>query len=131
MFLTAFGLLIFVIYSLTNKNGFIISFLLLPLILFLIYQASKLLKRINEVQFRINSKGIQYRNEELISWCNIENERVDTKTSGRSSVDFFIYYIIDQNKIIKYNIGRLNTDKEELQQTLKIHRNRYLKENIL
>ncbi|PXY44254.1 hypothetical protein [Flavobacterium hydrophilum] len=130
-FLAAFGLLIFAIYSLTNKNGFIAFFLLLPVILFLTYHASKLLKRIDEVQFRINSKGIQYRNEELVSWCNIENERVDTKISGRSSTDFFIYYIIDQNKIIKYNISNLNIDREELQLTLKINRNRYPRENIL
>ena len=89
-FLSAIGLLIYTIYSLTIENGFIVSLLLLPIILFLIYRQLKLLKRINDVQFRINSKGIQYRNEELVSWSNIKNERVDTKISGRTQVISFI-----------------------------------------
>ena len=57
--LAAIGLFIFAIYSLTNKNTFIVFFLLLPIILFLVYKALKLLKKVNEVQFRINSKRIQ------------------------------------------------------------------------
>ena len=130
-FLAAIGLLIYAIYSLTFENGFIASLLLLPIILFLIYRTLKLLKRIDEVQFRINSKGIQYRNEELVSWSNIKNERIDTKISGRTSTNYFIYYIIDQDQIIKCNIGNLNTDREELQQNITIHRNRYLRENNL
>ncbi|MNR43973.1 hypothetical protein D3C85_1626530 [compost metagenome] len=105
--------------------------LLLPLILFIGYHSFKLFKKIDEVQFRINSEGIQYRNEALISWSNIKSERVETKGSGKHSRDFFIYYIVDQDKVINYNISNLNTDKHELQQTIKIHKNRYIRENNL
>ncbi|KRB57574.1 hypothetical protein [Flavobacterium sp. Root186] len=127
--LAAMGLFFFAIYSLTNKNTFIVFFLLLPIILFLVYKASKLLKKINEVQFRINSKGIQYKNEELIPWNNIENERVDTKFYGKSSTDFFIYYVIESSKVMKFDLNELNTDASELSIVLRIHRNRFKKEN--
>lgn len=127
--LAAIGLFFFAIYSLTNKNTFIVFFLLLPIILFLVYKASKLLKKINEVQFRINSKGIQYKNEELIPWNNIENERVDTKFYGRSSTDFFIYYIIEPSQVMQFDLNELNTDASELSIALTIHRNRFKKEN--
>ncbi|MTH17296.1 hypothetical protein [Flavobacterium sp. LC2016-01] len=125
----ALGLLIYAVYSLTNKETYMVSFLLLPIIALIIYKESKLLKRINEVQFRINSKGIQYRNEELVSWSNIKNERIETERSGRYTNYFFVYYIIDQDKFVKHDIGDLNTDVAELQHTLMIHRNRYLREN--
>ncbi|WP_406844365.1 hypothetical protein [Flavobacterium soyae] len=127
--LAAIGLFIFAIYSLTNKNTFIVFFLLLPIILFLVYKALKLLKKVNEVQFRINSKGIQYKNEELVPWNNIENERVDTKFYGRSSTDFFIYYIIKPSQVMQFDLNELNTDASELSIALTIHRNRFKKEN--
>ncbi|MCD9577428.1 hypothetical protein [Flavobacterium soyae] len=127
--LAAIGLFIFAIYSLTNKNTFIVFFLLLPIILFLVYKALKLLKKVNEVQFRINSKGIQYKNEELVPWNNIENERVDTKFYGRSSTDFFIYYIIEPSQVMQFDLNELNTDASELSIALTIHRNRFKKEN--
>lgn len=101
----------------------------MPIILFLVYKALKLLKKVNEVQFRINSKGIQYKNEELVPWNNIENERVDTKFYGRSSTDFFIYYIIEPSQVMQFDLNELNTDASELSIALTIHRNRFKKEN--
>ncbi|WP_426484030.1 hypothetical protein [Flavobacterium sp. 2] len=129
-FLIAIALLIYAIYSLTDgKDGYIFSLFLLPFITVLIYNASKLLKKSNDVQFRINSQGIQYRNEALVSWSNIQNEGIEAERSGKYTNHFFVYYIIDQDKRMKHDIGNLNTDVLELQHTLKIHRNRYLREN--
>ncbi len=128
-FLIAFLFLIYAFYLLTLKDGHIGLLLIVPLIILLVYRPIKLMKKINEIQFRINSEGIQYRNEKLISWKNIENERVHTVKAGKSTTDFLIYYIIDQDKVINCDISDLNTDAEELRHTLKIHRNRYLREN--
>jgi hypothetical protein len=114
----------------TVNHDFAILFFLVPIIFFIIYRPIKLLKKINEVQFRINSKGIQYQNENLVSWGNIENERVETEVSGRHHTCFFVYYITDQDKFVKHNIADFNTDLGELSHTLKIQRNRYIRENL-
>lgn len=128
--LGALALIIFAIYSVTVNHDFAILFFLVPIIFFIIYRPIKLLKKINEVQFRINSKGIQYQNENLVSWDNIENERVETEISGRHHTCYFVYYIIDQDKFVKHNIADFNTDAGELSHTLKIQRNRYVRENL-
>src|SRR3954468_15484449 len=67
------GLAIGVIYYL-NQNKSIISLLLAGIFLFQIPYLIKGIKRVDEIQFRINSEGIQYQNESLVPWSNIESE---------------------------------------------------------
>ncbi|MBF4518811.1 hypothetical protein IRZ71_20845 [Flavobacterium sp. ANB] len=123
------GMTIGSIYALQIENGFILSLLLFAFIIFQGNEQFKLLKRINEVQFRINSKGIQYRDEILVSWNNIENERVVIEGRPKARRNFFIYYIIDQDKVMKFDIEELNVGAGDLEHTLTIHRNRYKREN--
>jgi hypothetical protein len=124
------GLAIVAIYYL-KENQFIISLLILIISLFQIPYLIKSLKRIDEIQFRINSKGIQYRDENLVPWNNIENERVITEyiSKGDDGTEYFTYCIIDLGQVMKVKIAELNFDAGELQHTLTIHRNRYKREN--
>ena len=114
-----------------KKDDFSISLILFAISLFQIYELHNSLKRINEIQFRINSKGIQYRDENLISWNNIENERIITEGKGDNTTEYFIYFIIDKAQIMKTDIAPLNVGISDLQHTLTIHRNRFKRENNL
>ncbi|KQO33006.1 hypothetical protein ASF10_19600 [Flavobacterium sp. Leaf82] len=127
------GLAVAAIYF-VNQDKSIISLVLGGIFLFQIPYLIKEIKRIDEVQFRINSKGIQYRNLILVPWSNIENERVVTEYSGNTNKNedatyYFVYNIIDSGKVMKFDLAKLSTDISELSITLRIHRNRFNKEN--
>lgn len=125
------GLAIGVIYYL-NDDKFIISLLLAGIFFYQIPYLIKSIKRIDEVQFRINSKGIQYQKESLVPWSNIENERVITESKNEKDIrHYFTYYIIDSGQVMKFNLANFNTDIRELTITLTIQRNRYKRENNL
>jgi hypothetical protein len=102
----------------------------LVIFLFQIPYLIKEIKRIDEIQFRINSKGIQYRNLILVPWSNIENERVVTEHKNEKNIRYyFVYYIIDSGQVMKFDLADLSTDINELTITLTIQRNRFKKEN--
>lgn len=124
------GLAIGVIYYI-NQDKSIISLLLAGIFLFQIPYLIKGIKRINEVQFRINSNGIQYQNENIVPWSNIENERVVTEYKDHdNSNHYFIYYIIEPGQVMKFDLEGLNIGKGDLQIALTLQRNRYNTENI-
>ncbi|PXY39952.1 hypothetical protein DMB65_15685 [Flavobacterium cheongpyeongense] len=91
----------------------------------------KSIKRIDEIQFRINSKGIQYRNNSLIPWSNIENEKAvyDYHDNRDNDTSYFTYQIIEPSQIMKFDLAGLSTDISELNIVLTIQRNRFKKEN--
>lgn len=112
------------------KNELINMLLLLAIFVYQIPILRKSLRIIDQVQFIINSDGIQYQNEDLISWNKIENERVvNERINAENTIDYFIYYIVDTGRIMKFDISELNTDPGTLQHALTIHRNRYIKNN--
>lgn len=124
-------LTIVIIYSLQDKE-FIPVLVGTAIFLFQIYYLVKSIKRINEIQFRINAEGIQYKNLIPVSWHNIENERVVTEyTSDENNINYFTYNVIDSEKIMRFNIKKFNINKWELQKALTIHRDRFNKENNL
>ena len=127
------GLTVAAIYYL-NQNLSIVSLILSGIFLFQIPYLIKEIKRIDEIQFRINSKGIQYRNLILVPWSNIENERVVSEYAGNTQKNedatyYFVYYIIDSGKVMKFDLAKLSTDISELSITLRVHRNRFNREN--
>lgn len=125
------GLAIGVIYYI-NQDKSIISLLLAGIFLFQIPYLIKGIKRVDEIQFRINSEGIQYQKESLVPWSNIENERVITEYKNSKDIRYyFTYYIIDSGQVMKFNLENLSTDISELTITLRVQRNRYKKENNL
>jgi len=105
--------------------------MLFCLFIFLIPLLIKSIKKIDEIQFRINSKGIQYRNNSLIPWSNIENEKAvyDHLDNRDSDTSYFIYHIIEPSQIMKFDLAGLSTDASELSIALTIHRNRFKREN--
>jgi hypothetical protein len=123
------GLAIGVIYYL-NDDKSIISLVLAGIFLYQIPYLIKSIKRINEVQFRINGNGIQYQNESLVPWSNIENERTVTEYKNHEDWNhYFIYYIIDPGQVMKFDLEGLNIGKGDLQHALTLQRNRFKKEN--
>lgn len=91
----------------------------------------KSIKTIDEIQFRINSKGIQYKDNLLIPWSNIENEKAvwEYKDDGDDGTQYFIYCIVEPSQIMKFDLAGLSTDISELNIVLTIQRNRFKKEN--
>jgi hypothetical protein len=117
------------IYNLTEEQ-FIISLLAFAIFLFQLYYVITSIKKIDEIQFRINSKGIQYKNLITVAWHNIENERVVTEyTSDDNSNNYFIYNVIDSGKVMRFNLRKFNISKEKLQLALIRQRNSFNTEN--
>ncbi|SEO38736.1 hypothetical protein SAMN05444671_3310 [Flavobacterium sp. CF108] len=115
--------------SALKQNEFAIASIIFFISVFPIHYLIKSIKTIDEIQFRINSKGIQYKEQALVSWSNIENERVDIKPGNQRSSYYFVYHIIEPNQIMRFDISSLSTNFLELQHTLTIHRNRFKREN--
>ncbi|MDR6764634.1 hypothetical protein J2Y38_004868 [Flavobacterium sp. 2755] len=129
--------LLFVTGSLTGFIYFYIQNQLIvvtALFCFFVFQLPlliKAIKRIDEIQFRINSKGIQYQDDLLVPWSNIENERAVWEHTANREHDsqYFIYYIIEPGQVMKFDLEELSTDVSELSIALNVHRNRFKKEN--
>ncbi len=126
--LIAIVLFVWIISSL-NQHEFAIASIIFFISLFPICYLIKAIKTIDEIQFRINSKGIQYKKLALVPWSNIENERVDIELANQKDSYYFVYHIIEPNQIMRFNISNLSTNFLELQHTLTIHRNRFNREN--
>lgn len=128
--LFAAGTLIGFIYFYTQNQHIVVAVLFF-LFVFQLSLFIKAIKRIDEIQFRINSKGIQYRDDLLVPWSNIENERTFSVNNGpkRGTTEYFAYYIIEPSQIMKFNLNQLSTDTNELSIVLRVHRNRFKKEN--
>lgn len=72
---------------------------------YLIYDLGKKLLD-NEPQIIINDKGIKLKNEKIISWNRIHNDRVFTKSSGRNSTNYLTFngeMISIENLTVKFN----------------------------
>lgn len=116
-----FALVIGSIYALSIENGFIFSIILWFVVLFYGQKIFYRLQRMNEIQFKINSKGIQFRNENFITWDNIENARVISEKRGDEDiVYYFRYYIISENRVIQTEIEPLNISSNELALAIRI-----------
>lgn len=116
-----FALVIGSIYALSIENGFIFSIILWFIVLFYGQKIFYRLQRMNEIQFKINSKGIQLRNENFITWDNIENARVISEKRGDEDiVYYFRYYIISENRVIQTEIEPLNISSNELALAIRI-----------
>lgn len=117
------------IYFLSIDNGFIFSIILWVPIFYYCQIIFKILKRINEVQFRINSKGIQFRDEDFISWDNIENAKVICIRKQRSRYYYFRYYIISKDQLIKTDLEPLNIGSNDLELAIRIYTDKFKFEN--
>jgi hypothetical protein len=74
-------------------------------------------------QIVINDEGIRFKNENLISWDKIYNDRVYSESSGKSSTNYLVF---NDEKI---EIDDLSIQFEKLENLLNVYRVRYEKNN--
>lgn len=103
-------------YFLLEKD-YIMSFLVL-VGLYLGYDQIKKL-RDNNPQITINTKGIKLKNEKMIPWNKISDERVFTQKGGRNSTNYLAF----NDEMI--DIGELTVKFEELEKLLQVYRVRF------
>jgi hypothetical protein len=97
--------------------------LFLGLGLYLFYQQFNKLKE-KGPQIVINNKGIKLKNENLISWDQIYNDKVYCESSGKSSTNYLVF---NDEKI---SIDELSITFSELEKILHVYRVRFEKENL-
>jgi hypothetical protein len=121
-----FSLVIGSVYVLSIENGFIFSILLWIPVLFYGKNTFIRLKKINEIQFKINSKGIQFKNEDFITWDNIENaEVISEEINDESTIYYFSYYISSEKREIKTDIEPLNIGFNDLKVAIRVYSNKF------
>lgn len=113
------------VYVFRMENGLIFSILFWAPIFHYCQKVFLILKRINEVQFKINSKGIQFRDEGFITWDNIENAKVICIRRQKSRWYYFRYYIISENREIKTDLEALNIGSSDLELAIRIYTNKF------
>ncbi|MES2574926.1 MAG: hypothetical protein V4572_08280 [Bacteroidota bacterium] len=80
------------------------------------------------VQMRINSQGIQIKNELIIPWDKIENERIVQVISNETDGDYyeyFAFYDANNHRPMQFEESNFNLSPQELLLSAKIHRARF------
>ncbi|MCP2029425.1 hypothetical protein L1276_004612 [Flavobacterium sp. HSC-32F16] len=116
LLILSFGMISAGIYLSLQKEY--ISLFILGVGLYLAYDQIKKL-RDNGPQIIINDKGIQLKNDKLVSWGRIRNDRVFTKTSGRNSTNYLSF----NDEMI--DIDDLTIGFDELENLLHVYRVRF------
>ncbi|MEO5777826.1 MAG: hypothetical protein ABIQ27_13050 [Flavobacterium sp.] len=120
----------FSIYLLCSKD-YLSALIVFLLSCFFTKEIISLMGEWNIVQLRINSRGIQIKNEPIIAWDKIENERVITvvinEKYDRSYEYHFAFYDTSQHKPMQFNAHKLNFSAQELLSSAQIHRGRFKK----
>lgn len=104
------------IYFLNKKEY--LGLLFLGSGLYLTYHQIKKL-RDKSPQISINSEGIKLKDEKLVKWKNIHNDRVFTESKGKYSTTYLAF----NNEMI--DIGELDIKNQELEKLLHVYRVRF------
>lgn len=115
-----FGVSLLGVYFLIEKEYF--GLLLLGFGLYFLYDQFKKLND-KSPQIIINDKGIILKNENLISWNTIYDDRVYSQSNGKSSTNYFAFN--DET----VSIEGLTIKFKELENLLHVYRVRYEKNN--
>jgi hypothetical protein len=95
-----------------------LGLLFLALGIYLSYNQIKKL-RDKSPQIIINAEGIKLKDEKLVKWKNIWNDRVFTETRGKNSTTYLAF----NNEMI--DIGEFNIKSQKLEKLLHVYRVRY------
>ncbi|MDQ8012271.1 MAG: hypothetical protein REI96_07485 [Flavobacterium nitrogenifigens] len=114
------GIILLGIYFIYNEDYF--GLLFLGLGIYSIYIQIKKL-RDKRPQIIINAEGIKLKDEDLVSWENIKNERIFTKFRRYSSTNYFGF----NDKQIE--IGELDIHFDNLENLLHVYRVRFENNN--
>jgi len=114
--LLGLGMLVMGIYLLHEEHYF--GFFFIGLSVYSAYtQIKKLLDK--GPQIIINAEGIKVKDEKLVKWKNIKNDRVFVETRGKNSTTYLAF---NDEKI---NIGELDIKTKKLENLLHVYRVRY------
>ncbi|QSW87696.1 hypothetical protein J0383_15560 [Flavobacterium endoglycinae] len=114
------GIILLGIYFIYEKNYFGVLFLGIGI--YSIYIQIKKL-RDKSPQITINAEGIKLKDENLVSWNNIQNDRIFTKFRRYSFANYFGF----NNKQIE--IGELDIHFDDLENLLHVYRVRFENNN--
>lgn len=123
-------ILVLFYFSIINNN-YIFSILLLIPTYFLVKKIKKLFIERNEIQLTINSYGIKVKNEPIISWDNIENERIISFGKRKKTRHTFVFNDKIQNRERRFRTDILIFGFFELMKSAKIHRERFNRNNAI
>lgn len=117
------------IYLLVHKQ-YVIS-LIIPVPFYILFQTvRKLIAERDVVQLRINIEGIKVRNQPMISWDHIQNERIETIKNGDAPDEHdFVFYDSQNNKHFTFRVEKLNIGPYDLLKSTEIHRGRFNRRN--
>ena len=125
MLVLAFG---FSLYLLWSKE-YLSALIVFVISCFFIKVIKELLVEWEVVQMRINSQGIQIKNELIIPWNKIENERIVTIVirtgDGHSYQHNFAFYDAYKHTPMQFEENKFNLSSRELLTCFKIHRARF------
>ncbi|MDI9311800.1 MAG: hypothetical protein QM535_16430 [Limnohabitans sp.] len=116
VFKVVFSLLFFIctIYIFQKDGNWIFGIIFLVLSLIFGRDTFVYFTNINKVQLTINVKGVQYKDNELVEWRFVKNERIKRKRSGKTNISSLVYYIENQDKIIELNLENVSISEEDL-----------------
>lgn len=113
------------VYPLIKQDYEMILFCSILFVFYFGYKAYDQYLVIDQVQLKLNSEGIQYRNEALISWDFIENISFYSIQKNDDSIDYFKYYCTNIDKIMVFEINELDIFRLDLEMSVRIHKNRF------
>ena len=113
-----------VVYPLVKQDYEMILFCSIIAVFYFGYQTYVQYLVIDQVQLRLNSEGIQYRNGPLVSWDYIENCSFYSN-HNENEIDYFKYYRTDSDRIMIFEINELSIDRRDLEMSIRIHKNRF------
>lgn len=94
----------------------------------LIKSTLRLIAERNIIQLRITIEGIQVKEEPLIQWSDVENERIEKIIVDDGPDDHeFIFYDSNANQKHTFRVGKLNISEKELLKSAQMHRERFNK----
>ncbi|MFH6969093.1 hypothetical protein [Flavobacterium sp. FlaQc-28] len=120
LLLVSLGMIFIGIYFGLQQEYF--GLLILAFGLYLAYDQIKKL-RDNEPQIIINDKGIKLKDEKIVSWNRISNDRVFTQSSGKRSTNYLAF----NNELIE--IDELTIKFDDLEKLLHVYRVRFENSN--
>nr|WP_315258111.1 hypothetical protein [uncultured Flavobacterium sp.] len=121
----AFG---FSLYLFCAKE-YLSAFIVFAFSCFFIKETKTLVAEWDVVQMRINSHGIQIKEEPIVTWDKIENERIVTLVldtdDGQSYQYDFVFYDANKHATVQFSDNKFNMSSKELLTAAKIHRQRF------
>lgn len=117
------------VYILITEDNYVFVAILFLIGVYLGYEGFKKIKQINSIQIKISAQGITNKNEQLVPWNNIQNERVYCKNSGKHKTCHLAYYIVDVDEFVEINLDELDINYSVMENILRVYRVRFEKNN--